>query len=109
MNFVLFYLILFIFIFESLNFFCFLGLLPIPLASLIFARDFGLILSGFYFRYASLPPPRTLSRYFDFKLPTAEVHPSLISKANTALQLVLMGATISGIPFNSFLKKNQNQ
>jgi len=75
------------------------GLLPVPLAALIFARDFGLILSGFYFRYASLPPPRTLNRYFDFKLPSAELRPSFLSKVNTALQLALMGASVAAPVF----------
>ena len=65
------------------------------MATLIFARDFGLVLSGFYFRWASLPAPKTFNRYFDFKLPSAEVKPSNISKANTALQLILMGATLT--------------
>jgi len=75
------------------------GLLPLPLAALIFARDFGLIIAGFYFRWASLPHPKTFARYWDFKLPSAEVKPSFISKANTALQLVLMGATIAAPVF----------
>lgn len=32
-------------------------------------------------------------RYWDFSLPSAEVHPTTISKYNTFLQLVLMGLT----------------
>jgi cardiolipin synthase len=32
-------------------------------------------------------------RYWDFSLPSAEVHPTTISKYNTALQLMLIGAT----------------
>jgi cardiolipin synthase len=32
-------------------------------------------------------------RYWDFSLPSAEVHPTAISKYNTALQLALIGAT----------------
>ncbi|KAK4687667.1 cardiolipin synthase (CMP-forming), partial [Tremellales sp. Uapishka_1] len=69
------------------------GLLPIPLAILIFGRDVALSLSAFYFRYISLPPPRTLKRYFDPSMPSAEVKPTQISKINTALQLLLMGLT----------------
>ncbi|KAI9638209.1 CDP-alcohol phosphatidyltransferase-domain-containing protein, partial [Dioszegia hungarica] len=77
------------------------GLLPIPLAVLIIGRDVALSLSAFYFRYASLPKPRTLRRYFDPSLPSAEVKPTQISKVNTALQLVLMGVTTISplIPF----------
>ncbi|WVQ77119.1 hypothetical protein IAR50_006802 [Cryptococcus sp. DSM 104548] len=69
------------------------GLLPIPLAILIVGRDVGLSISAFYFRYISLPPPRTLQRYFDFSIPSAQVTPTQISKINTLLQLVLMGVT----------------
>ncbi|WWC86454.1 uncharacterized protein L201_001331 [Kwoniella dendrophila CBS 6074] len=69
------------------------GLLPLPLAILIFGRDFGLSLSAFYFRFISLPKPRTFKRYFDVSIPSAEVKPTQISKINTALQLLLMGLT----------------
>ncbi|KAG9302845.1 hypothetical protein G9A89_009622 [Geosiphon pyriformis] len=70
-------------------------LLPFPLAVLILGRDAALILASLYYRYISLPPPKTLSRYFDFSIPSAEVRPSFISKVNTALQLVLMGFTVT--------------
>ncbi|KAJ7642807.1 CDP-alcohol phosphatidyltransferase-domain-containing protein [Mycena polygramma] len=69
------------------------GLLPLPLAGLILGRDALLSLSAFYIRYTSLAPPKTFARYWDFSLPSAEVHPTNISKVNTALQLLLMGAT----------------
>ncbi|WVF70245.1 hypothetical protein IAT40_005034 [Kwoniella sp. CBS 6097] len=69
------------------------GLLPLPLAILIFGRDLGLSISAFYFRFISLPKPRTLKRYFDPSIPSAEVKPTQISKVNTALQLLLMGLT----------------
>ncbi|CAG8780103.1 17337_t:CDS:2, partial [Racocetra persica] len=70
-------------------------LLPIPIATIILGRDFCLILASFYYRYISLPAPKTLSRYFDISIPSAEVRPTLISKVNTALQLALMGTTLS--------------
>nr|KIR84725.1 cardiolipin synthase [Cryptococcus tetragattii IND107] len=69
------------------------GLLPIPLAILIVGRDVALSISAFYFRYISLPKPRTLQRYFDFSIPSAQVTPTKISKINTLLQLILMGVT----------------
>ncbi|KAK8866126.1 CDP-diacylglycerol-glycerol-3-phosphate 3-phosphatidyltransferase [Kwoniella newhampshirensis] len=69
------------------------GLLPIPLAVIIFGRDLALSISAFYFRFVSLPKPRTLKRYFDPSMPSAEVKPTQISKINTLLQLVLMGVT----------------
>lgn len=70
-------------------------LLPVPLAAIILARDGGLVLSSFYYRYISLPPPKTFVRYWDFSIPSAEVRPTNISKINTALQLLLMGASLT--------------
>ncbi|KAH6624965.1 hypothetical protein B0J18DRAFT_367263 [Chaetomium sp. MPI-SDFR-AT-0129] len=69
------------------------GALPVWLAFIILGRDVGLAISAIYYRWISLPPPKTLARYWDFSLPSAEVHPTQISKANTALQLGLMGLT----------------
>ncbi|KAL9044194.1 MAG: hypothetical protein Q9214_002648 [Letrouitia sp. 1 TL-2023] len=71
------------------------GALPGPLALLIIGRDIILGLSAVYYRYISLPQPKTLARYWDFSLPSAEVRPTGISKINTALQLGLMGWTLS--------------
>jgi cardiolipin synthase len=63
------------------------------LAVIILGRDVGLAISAIYYRWISLPPPKTFSRYWDFSLPSAEVRPTTISKYNTALQLALIGAT----------------
>ncbi|KAL8922344.1 MAG: hypothetical protein Q9172_003604 [Xanthocarpia lactea] len=70
------------------------GAMPLPLAFLILGRDILLSLAAVYYRYISLPPPKTFARYWDFSLPSAEVHPTGISKVNTALQLGLIGWTI---------------
>lgn len=67
------------------------GQMPVWLAVIILGRDFGLFLSALYWRYISLPEPRTMRRYWDFSLPSAEVHPTRISKINTGLQLALVG------------------
>lgn len=67
------------------------GSLPLPLALLIFGRDVFLVGLAFWMRYRSLPPPRTVSRYFDMRLPTVAVTPTRLSKFNTFLQLLLMG------------------
>lgn len=69
------------------------GALPVWLALIILGRDVGLAISAIYYRYISLPPPKTFARYWDFSLPSAEVHPTTISKYNTALQLALIGMT----------------
>ncbi|KAF8677777.1 MBOAT, membrane-bound O-acyltransferase family [Rhizoctonia solani] len=68
------------------------GLLP-GLAVIILGRDVLLSISAFYYRYISLPPPKTFERYWDFSIPSAEVRPTQISKYNTFLQLSLMGVT----------------
>jgi len=64
------------------------GLLPAPLAGLIVGRDVILLTAAFYYRYATLPPPFTWGRYFDWSMPTAEVRPTTTSKVNTAFQMV---------------------
>jgi cardiolipin synthase len=69
------------------------GMLPVWLAFIILGRDVGLAISAIYYRWISLPPPKTFRRYWDFSLPSAEVRPTTISKWNTALQLGLIGAT----------------
>ncbi|KAE8447361.1 hypothetical protein EG329_010775 [Mollisiaceae sp. DMI_Dod_QoI] len=68
------------------------GALPVWLAAIILGRDVGLGIAAIYYRWISLPPPKTFARYWDFSLPSAEVHPTTISKYNTALQLALVGA-----------------
>jgi len=56
------------------------GLIPIWLAVIILGRDVGLSISALYYRWISLPPPKTMARYWDFSLPSAEVRPTMISK-----------------------------
>jgi cardiolipin synthase (CMP-forming) len=67
---------------------------PVWLAGIILGRDVGLAISAIYYRWISLPPPKTFTRYWDFSLPSAEVRPTTISKYNTFLQLALMGSTV---------------
>jgi len=64
------------------------------LATIILGRDVSLGIAAIYYRYASLPEPKTLLRYWDFSLPSAEVHPTTVSKYNTFLQLILIGSTL---------------
>lgn len=71
-----------------------LSTFPGPLAILIFGRDASLAIAAIYYRYASLPSPKTFARYWDFSLPSAEVHPTTVSKFNTFLQLALIGLTL---------------
>lgn len=71
------------------------GSIPVWLAVIILGRDVGLAISAIYYRWISLPPPKTMARYWDFSLPSAEVKPTTISKVNTALQLLLVGSAIA--------------
>ncbi|KAI4468327.1 cdp-diacylglycerol--glycerol-3-phosphate 3-phosphatidyltransferase-related [Holotrichia oblita] len=76
------------------------GLIPIALTSIIIGRDVLLIVAGFVIRYQSLPPPRTLSRYFDATHATVQLAPTFISKANTVIQLILVGSTLAAPVFH---------
>jgi cardiolipin synthase len=69
------------------------GALPLWVATIILGRDVGLGFAAIYYRWISLPPPKTFARYWDFSLPSAEVRPTTISKYNTFLQLALVGLT----------------
>lgn len=69
----------------------------VSLAAVILGRDAILGLVAIYIRYISLPAPKTFVRYWDFSLPSAEVRPTGISKLNTALQLALVGWTMTGM------------
>lgn len=66
--------------------------IPFYIAGLIIGRDIGLGVSALVIRYLSLPPPKTFWRYWDFSIPSAEVHPTKISKINTALQMLYLGS-----------------
>lgn len=73
--------------------------IPLSLTLLIVGRDLALVVAGFVIRYMSLPPPRTLSRYFDVTHATAQLAPTFISKVNTAVQLLLVGTTLASPVF----------
>ena len=67
------------------------GQFPWWLVVIVLGRDVALAISAIWWRWISLPPPKTMGRYWDFSLPSAEVHPTEISKINTLLQLLLVG------------------
>ncbi|PHH77594.1 hypothetical protein CDD82_3456 [Ophiocordyceps australis] len=79
------------------------GSLPPWVAIIILGRDIGLGLAAIYYRWISLPPPKTFARYWDFSLPSAEVRPTTISKYNTFLQLALVGLTTAAPLINADL------
>ncbi|GMT11413.1 hypothetical protein PFISCL1PPCAC_2710, partial [Pristionchus fissidentatus] len=65
----------------------YVGLIPVPLTALVLTRDVSLIVGGFYKRYQTMQPPITLSRFFDSKVSSMQIMPTIISKINTVLQL----------------------
>lgn len=71
------------------------GGMPLYLAAFILGRDGLLALSAVYYRYISLPPPKTFMRYFDFSIPSAEVHPTTISKWNTGFQMLYIAGAVA--------------
>ncbi|GLV40146.1 Cardiolipin synthase [Carabus blaptoides fortunei] len=75
-------------------------LIPFALTAMIITRDVILVVAGFVIRYRSLPPPRTLTRYFDGSHATAQLAPTFISKVNTAIQLLLVGSTLAAPVFH---------
>jgi len=83
-------------------------LFPATLMVLIITRDVLLVLSGFALRFFSLPPPKTIQRYFDISLPSAEVYPTFSSKLNTMVQLFAiaasLGAPLVGLEHSVWLK-----
>ncbi|XP_042884299.1 probable cardiolipin synthase (CMP-forming) [Penaeus japonicus] len=77
----------------------YVGLIPLPLTGLIIYRDILIIGGASYVRYKSLPPPKTITRYFDATHATAQLAPTTISKVNTAIQLGLITASLAAPVF----------
>lgn len=70
-------------------------LIPVPLTCLVVTRDVVLVTAASYIRYRSLPPPKTLARYFDPTHATVQLAPTLTSKLNTGVQLSLVAGTLA--------------
>ncbi|KAM6956652.1 cardiolipin synthase (CMP-forming) [Aplochiton taeniatus] len=75
-------------------------LIPAPLTVLIISRDVGLIAAVFWVRYKTVPPPVTLSKFFNPCYTTAQLKPTLVSKVNTAVQLFLVAASLAAPVFH---------
>lgn len=75
-------------------------LIPVPLTALVISRDVALIAAVFYVRYKTVPPPVTLSKFFNPCYTTAQLKPTLISKINTAVQLLLVAASLASPIFH---------
>ncbi|XP_043991966.1 DNA helicase MCM8 [Gambusia affinis] len=75
-------------------------LIPAPLTALVIFRDIGLIAAVFWVRYKTVPPPVTLSKFFNPCYTTAQLKPTLFSKVNTAIQLFLVAASLAAPVFH---------
>ena len=50
---------------------------------------------SFYYRYKSLPAPKTFDKFISIgQIPTISVHPNMLGKINTALQMVYIGSLV---------------
>lgn len=76
------------------------GLIPVPLTCLVITRDVALVSAASYIRYRSLPPPKTLARYFDPTHATVQLAPTFISKLNTGVQLSFVAGTLAAPIFH---------
>nr|XP_046258183.1 cardiolipin synthase (CMP-forming) [Scatophagus argus] len=74
-------------------------LIPAPLTALVIFRDIGLIAAVFWVRYKTVPPPVTLTKFFNPCYTTAQLKPTLFSKVNTAIQLLLVAASLAAPVF----------
>ncbi|XP_070697653.1 cardiolipin synthase (CMP-forming) [Pempheris klunzingeri] len=74
-------------------------LIPAPLTALVIFRDIGLIAAVFWVRYKTVPPPVTFSKFFNPCYTTAQLKPTLFSKVNTAIQLLLVAASLAAPVF----------
>ncbi|XP_074531914.1 cardiolipin synthase (CMP-forming) [Halichoeres trimaculatus] len=75
------------------------GLIPALLTALVISRDIGLIAAVFWVRYKTVPPPVTLSKFFNPCYTTAQLKPTFFSKVNTAIQLCLVAASLAAPVF----------
>jgi cardiolipin synthase len=72
---------------------------PASLAIIIAGRDASLLGSAAYYRATSLAPPVTFTRFWNLSIPSAEVHPTQLSKYNTFLQLWYFGGVLAHLFF----------
>ncbi|CAD6187023.1 unnamed protein product [Caenorhabditis auriculariae] len=76
------------------------GLIPLPLTTLVILRDVSLIAGGFYKRYQTMEPPYSLNRFFNPQVSSMQVHPTMMSKVNTLLQILLLSTSLASPVFN---------
>jgi len=75
-------------------------LIPLPLTVIVLLRDICLVVGGFIKRFQTLAPPITFKRFFDPAVSSMQVKPTLISKANTVLQMALVTLSLAAPVFD---------
>ncbi|EGW34622.1 cardiolipin synthase [Spathaspora passalidarum NRRL Y-27907] len=81
--------------------------IPLSVASIIIGRDVILSFMSFYLRYMSLDKPRTFSKFVSIgSNPTISVHPNLLGKFNTMLQMVYIGSLVYRPLLESLISEN---
>lgn len=73
---------------------CYNLTMPTYLAALIIGRDVMLGFMALYYRFVTLPKPRSFLKYVDLLIPTASVHPTKLSKWNTGFQMIYIGTLV---------------
>lgn len=69
--------------------------IPPIIASIIIGRDVLLSFMSMYYRYKSLPVPKTFAKFVSIgQFPTISVHPNMLGKFNTALQMLYIGVLV---------------
>lgn len=74
------------------------NMMPLPLFTVIIARDLGLILSSLYIRYQIIDAPKTFAKYINLKkYASVKVEADTLSKFNTAVQVALISVTLPSV------------
>lgn len=69
--------------------------IPLGIASIIIGRDVMLSFMSFYYRWQSLDHPKTFKNFVSIgEKPTISVHPNMLGKVNTGLQMVYIGSLV---------------
>ncbi|KAK6461993.1 CDP-alcohol phosphatidyltransferase-domain-containing protein, partial [Scheffersomyces coipomensis] len=69
--------------------------IPLSIALIIIGRDVMLSFMSFYYRYKSLEKPITFDKFISInQIPTITVHPNLLGKINTGIQMVYIGGLV---------------
>ena len=77
--------------------------LPLYLVVLTALKDFSLLMGAFAVRFKTLPPGDagcskfSFSRFFDPTISTVDVHPTILGKVNTVLQVSLIFSTLCSL------------